>query len=117
LKYLDVANGTGESPGFADKIVVHYRGTFADEREFDNSRDNPDLKGQPWEVELAEVIPGWVEGLQSMKVGGKRILVVPPELGFGERGRQGRIPPNATLFYEVELLGVKKPSTGAVKAP
>jgi FKBP-type peptidyl-prolyl cis-trans isomerase FkpA len=94
--------GSGKSPGPTDTVTVHYRGTLPDGREFDSSYK----RGQPATFALNRVIPCWTEGLQRMKPGGKAKLVCPPSIAYGERGAGGVIPPNATLVFEVELLGV-----------
>lgn len=105
LRYLDVEVGGGPSPRLHDLVVVHYRGTLADGSEFDNSRLNLDLSGQPFDSILSELIDGWAEGLQTMHTGGTRILVIPPELGHGTRGHP-KVGRNLTLFYEIELMRV-----------
>lgn len=104
LKYTDRVVGTGASPRVGQTAVVHYTGTLTDGTKFDSSRD----KGQPYSFALGtgSVIKGWDEGVATMKVGGRRELVVPPALGYGARGN-GTIPPNATLRFDVELLDVK----------
>ena len=103
LKYIDEKIGEGENPKKGDIIVVHYTGTLEDGSKFDSSRD----RGQPFEfpIGMGRVIKGWEEGLATMKTGGKRKLIIPPELGYGSRGI-GPIPPNSTLIFEVELLAV-----------
>jgi peptidylprolyl isomerase len=109
LQYLDDKEGTGESPTTGGTCVMHYTGWLweneAKGKKFDSSKD----RGQPFEfrIGVGEVIKGWDEGVASMKVGGKRQLLIPPKLGYGARGAGRVIPPNATLLFEVELLGVK----------
>jgi hypothetical protein len=104
LKYTDLVVGNGPSPRAGQTAVVHYTGTLTDGTKFDSSVD----KGQPYSFALGtgSVIKGWDEGVATMKVGGKRKLVVPPVLGYGPAGRPG-IPPNSTLLFDVELLDVK----------
>lgn len=104
LQYIDIVEGTGESPKTGQQVKVHYTGTLEDGTKFDSSVD----RGQPFEfpIGVGRVIKGWDEGVMSMKVGGKRKLVIPAELGYGSRGI-GPIPPNSTLIFDVELLGVK----------
>ena len=104
LVYESLKDGTGASPKASDTVRVHYRGTFPDSgKEFDSSI----ARGQPLEFPLSGVIPCWTEGVQKMKVGGKAKLVCPPAIAYGARGAGGVIPPNATLHFEVELLGIK----------
>ena len=103
LVYLSQRDGTGPSPGPTDTVKVNYRGTFPDGREFDSSYK----RGEPIEFPLSRVIPCWTEGVQRMKVGGKAKLTCPAAIAYGERGAGGVVPPNATLLFEVELLGVK----------
>jgi FKBP-type peptidyl-prolyl cis-trans isomerase FkpA len=106
LGYVETAAGKGAAPTATDTVRVHYRGTFPDGREFDSSIE----RGEPAEFPLNRVIKCWTEGLQLMKVGGKARLVCPPSIAYGERGTPGGpIPPNATLHFEVELLGIVKP--------
>lgn len=97
----DVTVGTGASPKPTDKVKVHYTGYLVDGTKFDSSVD----RGQPSEFQLNRVVKGWTEGVAGMKVGGKRWLLIPPDLGYGERGT-GKIPPSAVLVFEVELLGI-----------
>jgi FKBP-type peptidyl-prolyl cis-trans isomerase FkpA len=97
--------GQGPQPAATDVVRVHYRGTFPDGKEFDSSYG----RGQPAEFPLNRVIRCWTEGVQMMKVGAKAKLVCPPAIAYGERGTPGGpIPPNATLHFEVELLGIVK---------
>jgi len=104
LKYEDVVVGTGESPRAGQRVTVHYTGTFTNGTKFDSSRD----RGQPFTFVIGNgnVIKGWDEGVLTMKVGGKRLLEIPPQLGYGSRD-YGPIPGNSTLLFEVELLGVQ----------
>jgi len=108
LSFEDTVIGTGASPQQGQKCVMHYTGWLwvnnAKGAKFDSSHD----RGKPFEFPLGQgrVIKGWDEGVASMKIGGKRTLLIPPALGYGERGAAGVIPPGATLLFEVELLGV-----------
>ena len=111
LQIDDLIVGDGPEARAGQSVTVHYTGWLydadaADHRgeKFDSSKD----RDEPFEFDLGEgmVIRGWDEGVQGMKVGGKRVLTIPPELGYGARGAGGVIPPNATLVFEVELLGV-----------
>ena len=103
LVYKSIKEGAGAAPAATDVVRVHYRGTFPDGKEFDSSYK----RGQPAEFPLNRVIKCWTEGVQKMKVGGKAQLVCPPGIAYGERGTPGGpIPPNATLHFEVELLGI-----------
>jgi FKBP-type peptidyl-prolyl cis-trans isomerase FkpA len=102
LVYRSLKDGTGASPAANDKVKVHYRGTFPDGKEFDSSYK----RGEPIEFPLNGVIKCWTEGVQRMKVGGKAKLTCPAAIAYGERGAGGVIPPNATLLFEVELLGI-----------
>jgi FKBP-type peptidyl-prolyl cis-trans isomerase FkpA len=102
LVYRALKDGTGASPSASDKVKVHYRGTFPDGKEFDSSYK----RGVPIEFALNGVIPCWTEGVQRMKVGGKAKLTCPSGIAYGARGAGGVIPPNATLLFEVELLGI-----------
>lgn len=103
LIYTSLKEGSGASPQATDTVRVHYRGTFPDGKEFDSSYS----RGQPAQFPLNRVIRCWTEGVQMIKVGGKARLVCPPAIAYGERGTPGGpIPPNATLHFEVELLGI-----------
>jgi len=105
LEKIDLVIGKGAEAKKGQKVKVHYVGTLQkDGSKFDSSRD----RGEPFEFALGagEVIKGWDEGVPGMKVGGKRKLVIPPHLGYGARGAGAKIPPNSTLVFEVELLGV-----------
>jgi FKBP-type peptidyl-prolyl cis-trans isomerase FkpA len=105
LVYRSLKDGKGTSPGAADTVKVHYRGTFPDGREFDSSYK----RGEPIEFPLNGVIKCWTEGVQKMKIGGKAKLTCPSSIAYGERGAGGGvIPPNATLQFEVELLDIAK---------
>ena len=109
LKIIDTKIGTGPSPKTGQICVMHYTGWLYEHgaklQKFDSSVD----RGQPFEFPIGEhrVIPGWDEGVATMKVGGKRTLIIPPELGYGARGAGMVIPPNATLMFDVELLDIK----------
>jgi FKBP-type peptidyl-prolyl cis-trans isomerase len=109
LKYTDTKTGDGATATPGNKVSVHYTGWLynngAKGSKFDSSVD----RGQPFQFTLGahQVIAGWDEGVAGMKVGGKRTLIIPPELGYGARGAGGVIPPNATLMFDVELLGVQ----------
>ncbi len=104
LKYIDLEEGTGATPQPGQTVTVHYTGTLENGKKFDSSRD----RNQPFKFKIGQgqVIKGWDEGLSTMKVGGRRQLIIPAELGYGARGAGGVIPPNATLIFDVELLKV-----------
>jgi FKBP-type peptidyl-prolyl cis-trans isomerase FkpA len=112
LVYIPEKEGTGASPAATDTVSVHYRGTLIDGKEFDSSHK----RGQPAQFALNQVIPGWTEGLQLMKPGGKAKLVIPSALGYGDRGSPPNIPGGSTLQFEVELLEVVK-KTAPEKSP
>ncbi|MBS2023471.1 MAG: FKBP-type peptidyl-prolyl cis-trans isomerase [Deltaproteobacteria bacterium] len=105
LEIEDQTVGTGVEATKGKRVTVHYTGWLTNGKKFDSSKDH----GEPFEFGLGagEVIQGWDQGVAGMKVGGKRKLTIPPELGYGARGAGGVIPGNATLVFEVELLGVK----------
>jgi peptidylprolyl isomerase len=105
LKYTDEVVGSGESPSKGKKVRVHYTGRLTDGKKFDSSHD----RREPFEftIGVGQVIRGWDEGVMSMKVGGKRQLTIPPDLGYGARGAPPVIPPNAELIFDVELLEVR----------
>jgi FKBP-type peptidyl-prolyl cis-trans isomerase len=105
LKQTDQQIGTGAEAKTGKTVAVHYTGTLVDGKKFDSSLD----RGQPFEFKLGAgmVIKGWDQGIQGMKVGGKRRLEIPPELGYGAPGFPPVIPPNSTLVFDVELLAVK----------
>lgn len=103
LQYKMMKEGTGKQPKATDTVKVHYRGTFLDGKEFDSSYS----RNMPTEFPLNGVIPGWTEGVQLLKEGGKCTLYVPSKLAYGERGFPGAIPPNETLIFEIELIEVK----------
>jgi peptidylprolyl isomerase len=105
LKYIELQEGTGATPQTGQTVEVHYVGTLENGTKFDSSRD----RGKPFSFKIGtgQVIKGWDEGLSTMKVGGRRQLIIPSELGYGARGAGGVIPPNSTLIFDVELISVK----------
>ncbi|HZU87043.1 MAG TPA: FKBP-type peptidyl-prolyl cis-trans isomerase [Anaerolineaceae bacterium] len=105
LEYVEVVAGTGAQAQAGNIVRVHYTGKFQDGKVFDSSIP----RGEPLEFPLGKgrVIKGWDEGIALMKVGGKAVLTIPPQLAYGERGAGGVIPPNATLVFDVELVGIK----------
>jgi FKBP-type peptidyl-prolyl cis-trans isomerase FkpA len=107
LKYEDLKEGTGDAAKKDDTVEVHYTGWLKDGTKFDSSKD----RDEPFKFKLGagKVIKGWDEGVVGIKVGGKRKLIIPPELGYGKRGAGNVIPPNAELTFEVELLKIVKP--------
>jgi FKBP-type peptidyl-prolyl cis-trans isomerase len=102
LKYEVLTEGSGPKPSATDTVTVNYKGTLTDGTVFDSSYD----RGQPATFPLNRVIKGWTEGVQLMNVGSKYRFTIPPELGYGAAGAGGKIPPNATLVFEVELLKI-----------
>ncbi len=105
LKYVDIVEGTGPMPQYGQAVTVHYTGRLADGTKFDSSLD----RNQPFTfvIGTGQVIKGWDEGVATMKTGGKRLLIIPPHLGYGERGFSNVIPPNSELDFDVELLNVR----------
>jgi len=105
LQIEDTKVGTGPEAQPGRQVSVHYTGTLMDGTKFDSSRD----RNEPFEFRLGagEVIPGWDQGVKGMKVGGTRKLTIPPSLAYGSQGSPGAIPPNATLKFDIELLGVR----------
>ena len=105
LRYIDLVAGTGRQAELGDTATVHYTGWLADGRKFDSSVDRKEPFS--FRVGAGQVIKGWDEGVGTMKVGGKRKLTIPPQLGYGARGAGNVISPNATLTFDVELLGLR----------
>jgi FKBP-type peptidyl-prolyl cis-trans isomerase FkpA len=105
LQIEDVVVGSGTEAAVGKTVSVHYTGWLTDGKKFDSSKD----RGKPFDFPLGKghVIQGWDDGVAGMRIGGKRKLTIPPEMGYGKAGAGGVIPPNATLVFEVELLGVK----------
>jgi FKBP-type peptidyl-prolyl cis-trans isomerase FklB len=110
LQYEILSEGAGASPKVGDTVKVRYRGTFIDGTEFDSSK----RRGEPSSIEVGTIMPGWTEALQMMKEGSKWKLFVPSELAYGKRGL-GRIPPNSTLIFELDLVSVEKPQAPVAK--
>jgi len=109
LQITDTKVGTGATPKAGQTCVMHYTGWLYENGQKGNKFDSSVDRGEPFEFPIGagRVIKGWDEGVATMKVGGKRTLIIPPALGYGARGAGGVIPPNATLIFDVELLGVK----------
>ena len=106
LKYIDLVEGNGAAPQPGQSVVVHYKGALENGQEFDNSyaRETPAV----FHIGTGSLIEGWEEGVLTMKVGGKRRLIIPPALAYGQTGKPPTIPPNATLTFEVELLALRE---------
>ena len=113
LQYKVIDEGSGKSPGENDRVKVHYEGTLSDGEVFDSSYE----RDEPAKFRVNRVIPGWTEALKKMKVGGKWKVVIPPELGYGERGARGAIGPNEALVFEVELLEILPPKEEKQQQP
>lgn len=105
LSYIEMKEGTGDQARSGQEVTVHYTGYLTNGKKFDSSVD----RGKPFSFTLGtgQVIKGWDQGVEGMKVGGKRKLMIPPDLGYGSRGAGGVIPPNAELVFDVELLNVR----------
>lgn len=107
LKYVDLAEGTGATPQTGQTVSVNYTGTLQNGTKFDSSYDHPGQKPLEFPLGTPNIIQGWNEGIATMKIGGKRKLTIPPSLGYKAFGKPPDIPPNATLIFEVELVGIK----------
>lgn len=107
LKYVDISEGTGPSPQRGQTVSVNYTGTLENGIKFDSSYDHPGQKPLEFQLGTPNIIAGWNEGIATMKVGGKRKLTIPPSLAYKALGKPPDIPPNATLIFEVELVGIK----------
>ena len=113
LKYIDVVVGTGATPQKGQTVTVHYTGTLENGKKFDSSYDHPGAQPSDFPIGVGSLIKGWDEGIITMKVGGKRRLIIPPNLGYGQIGRPPVIPGDSTLIFDIELLAVSngvKPS-------
>ena len=104
LQYQVITEANGPNPSINDKVMVHYYGTLADGTKFDSSFD----RGNPTELGVNQVIPGWTEALQLMSVGSKWKLLIPSELAYGAQGAGGKIPPNTDIYFIVELISINK---------
>ncbi|HBB89641.1 MAG TPA: peptidylprolyl isomerase [Blastocatellia bacterium] len=107
LKYVDLAEGSGASPKIGQTVSVAYTGTLENGTKFDSSYDHPGQKPIEFQLGTPNIIQGWNEGIASMKVGGKRKLIIPAPLGYKAAGKPPDIPPNATLIFDVELTAIK----------
>ena len=107
LKYTDLVVGTGATPQKGQTVSVHYTGTLEKGTKFDSSYDHPGQQPLEFKLGTHDIIEGWNEGIATMKVGGKRKLIIPPALAYKNYGKPPLIPPNATLLFDVELMGVK----------
>ena len=107
LKYTDIVAGTGESPLPGQIVTIHYTGTLLDGRKFDSSKDR--MTPYSFTLGAGQTLAGWEEGVVTMKVGGKRKLIIPPNLAYGSTGVGNVIPPNATVVFEIELLEIRSP--------